>query len=353
MTDSNPQDGQVAEQTTMAQEMKKAFLEAEQKETEDESDQSESTSEDDTSEEDGATTPETERDDTDEGEDGSVEEPEEAAEKEFPLIPNNWSDDEKKAFQDLLDSDEEGTRVGAEIMLERYNSFKKTFFEKTEQYAKDTKELKPIVELFQPFESTMTANGVDKSTYIKNMITWEMSLQKDPVNTVKSIMQKFGIRPEQISPKRDEYEFDDDLTTEEPDAKMSSRLDKIESENNTLRTQLANQPVLAQLRQFEEATDAKGKVLHPHFAEVRPIMGQLIQQGKVTTLQEAYTKAIKVLDLDVEVKSDDTDNAVDLDKIRQKVKKAKKASKGVTTKGGKADLTSMSLKDELRAHFKS
>jgi hypothetical protein len=339
--DSNPQnDGQVAS-TTIAEELRAAFAAAETETKPEPVKEIKAPVE--------KEVPEPEDTEEEPSEESAEEEtPEQVAEKEFPLIPNNWSEDEKQAFQTLLDSDNEDMRAAAEIFIERHNSMKKTFFKKTEELANVKKELKPIVDVFAPFEQHMKNNGVDKQTYITNMITWEMSLQKDPVNTVKKIMQTFNVRPEQIAP-RDDFDLDDGLT----DSHESAKVTKLEQELNLLRTQIANQPVLAQVRQFEEATDAQGKLLHPHFAEVKPIMGQLIQQGKAATLQDAYKKAIKVLDLQEEQATDEPDNAVDLDKIRQKLVKAKKASKGVTTKGSKTDFTSMSIKDELRARLNS
>lgn len=335
--DSNPQnDGQVAN-TTIADELRAAFAAAE----------AEPEVKPEVKPEPKEALPEPKE--IDEPEDESPEEvAQKEAEKEFPLIPNNWSDDEKAAFQALLDSDNEELKTAAEIFIERHNSMKKTFFKKTEELANVKKELKPIVDVFQPFEQHMKNNGVDKATYIKNMVTWEMSLQQDPVGTVKKIMANFGVKPEQIAP-RDEFSLDDDLT----DVKANDTVTQLQKEIQLLKTQIANQPVLAQVRQFEEATDATGKLLHPHFADVKPIMGQLIRENKATTLEDAYKKAIKVLDLGEEAVNDEPDNAVDLDKIRQKLVKAKKASKGVTTKGSKSDFTSMSIKDELRARFNS
>lgn len=334
---SNPQnDGQVA---SIADELRAAFAAAEQEPVEKPVKEPAKEPQEDAPKED-----ELEEESTEDAEDIAEKE----AEKEFPLIPNNWSEDEKAAFQTLLDSDNEDLKAAAEIFIERHNSMKKTFFKKTEELANVKKELKPITDVFAPFAETMKTNGVDKATYIKNMVTWEMSLQQDPVNTVKKIMANFGVKPQDIVP-RDEFSFDEDLT----DAKENDKVTKLERELQLLRTQIANQPVLAQVRQFEEATDAAGKLLHPHFADVKPIMGQLIQQGKATTLEDAYKKAIKALDLDEPVTHDEPDNAVDLDKIRQKLVKAKKASKGVTTKGSKSDFTSMSIKDELRARFNS
>ncbi len=355
-TDSNPQDGQVTpEKQTLAQEMKQAFQDAEQKDEDNEDTEGKhevSTDEGETSGDSDST--ETEREDNEPSEDGSTEEvneSEEITEKEFPLIPNNFSKDEKEAFQEALDSDDEKTRVAAEIFLERHNSMKKTFFKKTEELADVKKQIKPIADLFAPFEATMTANGIDKVSYMKNMMTYEMNLHNNPVATIKEIMGKVGITMEQLTGrKNDSFEFDDDLTDTSENVKLNQRLDNLERDNTNLRTQVANQPVQAQLRQFEVATDAAGKLLHPHYAEVKPIMGQLIQQsGNTLTLDKAYHKAIKVLDVNVEVETDDTSSAVDLDKIRQKVKRSKKASKGVSTKGGKTDFTSMSIKDELKA----
>lgn len=337
--DSSPQnDGQVANET-IADELKRAFAEAEKAEVKP------------TKEEPEESTTEKATEEPEKPEQETEEAPEEAAEKEFPLIPNNWSKEEKETFQALLDSDDENVRAAADIFIERHNSMKKTFFKKTEELAEAKKELKPITDVFAPFEQHMKNNGVDKATYIKNMVTWEMSLQQDPVNTVKKIMNQFGVKPEQIAPRqKDEFSLDDDdLTYNDSNDKVKN----LEKEILLLRTQIANQPVLAQVRQFEEATDATGKLLHPHFAEVKPIMGQLIQQGKAKTLEDAYKKAIKALDLGEDEPHDEPENAVDLDKIRQKLVKAKKASKGVTTKGSKQDFTSMSIKDELMARLKS
>lgn len=273
---------------------------------------------------------------------------EEIAEKEFPLIPNNWSEEEKEAFQALLDSDDDDKRMAAEIMLERYNSFKKTFFDKTHQYAKDTKEYKEINKVFEPVQQMMEQNNVDKASYIKNMMAWEYNLSKDPVNTVKAIMQKFNVRPEQIVPKeQDDFDFDDDGLTAERNNANNNYVSKQELEE--LRTAIANQPILAQIAQFANATDSSGKLLHPRFEEVKPIMGQIIQSKKATTLDDAYRKAIRVID---DEKPQQDEPAIDIEKIKQKVKRAKKASKGVKTGGGKPDIAKMSIRDELIARLK-
>lgn len=269
------------------------------------------------------------------------------AEEEFPLIPNNWSQEEKDAFQGLLDSDDPDKRMAAEIMLERYNSFKKTFFEKTQQYAKETKEYKEINSVFEPVQQLMQTNGVNKADYIKNMMQWESMLARDPVNGVKAVMAKFGVKPEQIVPrKKDDFDFEDDDLTEDTNNVNNNYVSKQELEE--LRTAIANQPLLAQVAQFANATDSSGKLLHPRFEEVKPIMGQIIQTKKAATLEEAYRKAVKIFD---DEQPSDNEPAVNIDKIRQKVKQARKAQKGVKTGSGKPDLSRMSIKEELMARM--
>ena len=278
-----------------------------------------------------------------ESQEDEQDEVEDITEKEFPLVPNNWSKEEKEAFQKLIDSDDEDKRMAAEIMLERYNSFKKTFFDKTQEYSKNTKELKSINDVFAPVQQMMQANNVDKASYIKNMMQWESILARDPVNGVKAVMAKFNVKPSQIAPKDDEFDLDDDDLTEPSNNVNNNYASKQELQE--IRTAIANQPLMTQIAQFANATDSTGKSLHPRFEEVKPIMGQIIQSKKAATLEDAYRKAIKVID-DEEPQQE---SAVDIDKIRQKVKRAKKASKGIKTSGSKADVSQMSIRDELIA----
>jgi hypothetical protein len=272
---------------------------------------------------------------------------EEITEKEFPLIPKDWSAEEKESFEALLASDDPEKRMAAEILIERYNLLKKGFYNKTMEYSQKTREVKELDNVFKPYEQQMIQAGTSKTQYIQNMIQWEQMLHKDPVNGVLKVMEVFGVRPEQITP-RDEFTFEEkDFTMNENYA--NNEMTQVKTELQNLKAYIANQPIQAQIQAFETATTPEGKLMHPRFKEVAPLMGTLIQQsGNTLPLDKAYQKAIRVLDDQDETPSSP---AVDIEKLRQKVAQAKKASKSVTTKGGRPDFSKMTLQQELAARL--
>lgn len=274
------------------------------------------------------------------------------AEELFGLIPKDWSEQEKTAFVELIESDDPKMKEAADVLLKRANDLKKGFFQKAEEFSK---EMKPIKEVFAPYEQFMKQTGLTKEQYITNMIAYEQGLAKQPVPTFRDIAQKFKIDPRQVWPElfqsnNDDYDldFDEDLTQKPKND--TNEVDLLKNELSTLRNQIANQPMLEQIRQFEEATDAEGKRLHPHFAEVKQLMGQLILQGKAEDLNTAYSMATRAIGLEEDKKTQNEPSS-DLDEIRRKVSKAKKASKSVNTTGTKVDTSQMSIEDELRAKF--
>lgn len=274
-------------------------------------------------------------------------EAEETTEDEFPLIPNEMSDAEKEAFQALLDSDDPEKRVAAEILIERYNSLKKGFYKKTEDYSKATKELKDIQQVFAPFEQQFKSSGITKAQYLQNMVQWEQALHTQPVDAVKQIMQTFGVKPEQLGVSSEKVDYDEDFAYDE-DNKLAQRIDALEKRNQQLESLVANQPVQAQLESFKNATDPQGNLKHPHFEEVKQFMGTLIQSGKAQTLEDAYSKAIRVI---VDESSEPKD-VVDVDSIRLKVAKSKRAAKSVKTAGSRPDFSKMTVEQELAARLK-
>ena len=277
-----------------------------------------------------------------------TEEAVEEEEDEFPLIPKDMSKEEQEHFKALLESDNEELRVGAEIFLERYNNLKKGFYDKSQKFAEATKELKDINSVFEPFKQVMAQGGVSKAQYLQNMIQWEQALHQDPVNTVKKIMAQFNVDAKKLGFTQDYDEYNDDFTDDE-DNVILKKLEALEARNKKLESQIANQPVLTQIENFKNATTAEGKLQHPLFDEVAPLMGSIIQSGKATTLEQAYSMAIKLTDNNAPEQTP----SVDLDRIRQKVAKARKAGKGVKTSGARKDFSQMTLKEELQARLNS
>lgn len=266
-------------------------------------------------------------------------------EDEYPLIPKDMSEEERDIIQALLDSDDEEKQLAGEVLIKRYNDLKKGFYNKSKEFAEKTKAMDEINQVFQPFEQMMQQSGVSKAQYMQNMIQWEQALHSRPVETVQMIMQKFGVKPEQLGIQNKDFDFDDEYDTND-----NNEIAQLKTELQQLRSQVANQPVQAQLSQFEQATDpSTGELKHPYFKEVAPIMGTLIQTGKAKTLEEAYSKAIKAVNIE---SSEPEPKAVNVDELKQRIAKARKASKAVNNKGGsRVDYSKMSIREELAARM--
>lgn len=275
---------------------------------------------------------------------GEIDEVAKQTDEEFPLIPNDLSDEEKEIFQRGLESEDEEVRLMAELYLSKYNNLKKGFYTKANELAEIRKANEAIDSLFKPYDQMMQQNGMDRAQYMQNMIMWEQALAQKPLETVKAIMEKYGVRPEQINNGLD---FNEDF-----DDNDDNKLNSMQEHISKLEKQIANQPVLAQIESFKTATDSQGNLKHPKFEEVAPVMGTLIQTGKAKTLDDAYAKAIRAVAS--EESSDSTQNsAVDLDQLRQKIAQSKRAGKTVKTSGTRLDYSKMSLRDELAARLKS
>ncbi len=288
---------------------------------------------------------ETDKPEVEDEEDPEEKKIQDTVEAEFQLIPKDWSAEEKAAFQALIDSDDPDKALAAGILVERYNSFKKGFNKKTQEYAAVIKDHEPIVEVFKPYEDTLKKNNITKSQYISNMMKWDNLLHKDPVVGVKEIMRAFNLKPEQLGAS--EINWNDDLT--DTSSNGNNKVTELETQVRNLQNQLAALPIETQIRQFAEATDSEGKLKHPHFKEVQTVIGGILSSNPSLTLDQAYKKAVKTLDVKESEKA--PDDAINLDKIREKVAKAKKANKGVKTSNGGIDFSQMSLADELKARF--
>lgn len=262
----------------------------------------------------------------------------EKVEQEFPLIPKDWSEEEKAHFQGLIDSDDEDVAAAAGVLIERYNLLKKGFYKTTRESA----EAKKLVDVLAPVKEALQRNNIPEAQYVQNLMTWDKAITENPAKGIKQLIAQYGVKAEDLGFDSWNEDFTND--SQYDNVEISS----LKQELQNLKAQLANAPVETQIKQFEQATDAEGKLAHPHFKEVRSIMGGILQSNPTFTLKQAYDKAVKTLDLE---EIQEPEDAINLDKIREKVAKARKAGRSVKPATGKVDLSQMSLVEELAARF--
>jgi hypothetical protein len=263
-------------------------------------------------------------------------------EKEFVLIPKEWSKEEQSYLEGLLNSTDPEKKLAAEVLIDRYNSLKKGFHEKTQKYSNDLKEYKPISEIFKPIENNLKQAGLSKAQYVQELINYDKAMGQNPIETIKQLMGRFNVKPQDLGAKQFD-DFDDDLTEDKkPDTS------KIEAELQALKTQLSLQPIMVQIEQFQTATNSEGKLLHPHFEQARTTMAAIMQTNADISMENAYKKALIVLDIEqAEVKT----NTQSLKERIAQVEKAQKASKRIKANSDTISNPNISLKDELLNNF--
>lgn len=208
--------------------------------------------------------------------------------------PDHWSQLDKDRFNDLPDDIKP-------LWLEKSKSLETGYNEKFEQIAEWTKERDRLEQIFQPLASELSLYGTSRADAIERLVGAHQLLSRDPEAGMRWLAEQYGAQHLLAG-----QESQDDFG-------LGDFQDPAIAEINTLKQQLAKltgvfgqfqgsqqqqQHTQAQMHvdAFAAATDEAGKPRYPYFNEVRQTMGQLFQVGAVSTLDEAYAKAVRMND---------------------------------------------------------
>lgn len=266
-------------------------------------------------------------------------------EKEFPLVPNDWSKEEKEVFEAMLNSESEDVKLGAELFIDRYNNFKKGFIKKTTEYANFKNDYKEADEILKPYENMFKQSNLSKGAYLKKLIDLDRKFGENPAELVKDLIKSKGLKASDLG-----FEDFNLLDIEKNDNIGNSEVQQLRNEIAKLKNQVEISPIEMQVNNFANARDNEGKLLHPHFNDIRPIMAGIIQKDPDVSLEQAYKKALKVMDIEGETKQT-TEPKIDLEARRQRAKQAIQASKKVSTTGNSNDFGKMTLEEEILARL--
>lgn len=286
---------------------------------------------------------------------------EDEASLDMPVFqaPVSWNKEEKQLFDNLPDELEleNGDIVPIKEIISKYDKSRSSDYRrKTMEVAEMRKEYQPLKELIEPYKDNFEKMGIKPSDYMSKLINLDISLHNDPLGTIKQAMETFKITPEKLG-LTDASESDNDsdfLTDEEKKiAELEKKIKALEGKTDANEQTLAQRDSQAKvskiLKDFENATNDSGELLHPHYndAEVQDELSILVSRGK--TLEEAYEASprVKMLDLEQRQQAVKKNDAIE---NRKKVAKAKRASLKVNSK--KTDFSDFpSLKDELKARY--
>ena len=276
--------------------------------------------------------------------------------------PEHWAQDQKDKFNAIPEEHRE-------IVMDARKSLERGYQTKFEGIASIQKEHDQIVDMFKPVEAMLAANNMDRVGGIRTLFQVQQQLQNDPVsaltnligqhgenatNILQSVAQNMGV---QINGP--EMEVDDYM---DPQVKQIRDELAAMKQQNLAQQQIAQQQQTAdlttQIQMFAETKNSDGSLKYPHFETIKPKMGQLMQAGLSSNLEEAYNAAVGI-DPELSAQRDKTRDAATAAKSetarKKSVKKAKASSRDVSTRRAppvpSKGNSSVSIMDSVTAAF--
>jgi hypothetical protein len=246
--------------------------------------------------------------------------------------PEHWPNEQKQEFSSL-------PRHQQEFVLKREKERDAAFTKKTQDLAEQRKSVEALEGVMAPYEQQISASGISKPEYIARLISHDMALRQNPSAAIKNLAQSYGVNLDTSEQAVDWNEPQSDPQYQQLQQQIQQQQNRLAAFEQSAQNERYQSQVEV-VTKFQEAKDASGKLLYPHFEKVRERMGRLVNAGETKDIKEAYNMAIRLdpeLDkLRIEEERNAVTNAED-QKRKAAVAKAKKAAPSVKTSpvGGK------------------
>jgi hypothetical protein len=239
---------------------------------------------------------------------------------------------------------------------------------------------KALDEIMAPRRDEWARNGMDETQVLRQLLSMERFAAEQPVEFTKWFLEARGIPLNRLVPQQeakaetpeiDEAYADDPLVkqfTAQTQA-FQKELEDLKKQNEELRgtwqtrqqqeEQARTSRIDNEIASFATATDEQGKLTHPYFETVRPIMAALMGKDAGLTLESAYDQACHAHP-ETRQKIAAAERAADERKrtkeAREKAEAAKTAGSSVSGAPGARSEPQPSgddLRDQLAANFAS
>lgn len=267
-----------------------------------------------------------------------VEESEDDAEegpKEEKLDPpEHWSAADKEVFS-------KQSKEGQEFLLRRHKEMEADYTRKSQDIAKDKRQMDSIKDALEPYRHQFERSGLDYAGAVRQLASWDSALRTGGRDALMQLAQAYQINLSE--PESDEY-IDPQVKQLQDQVKQMQTL----TSQQMQAAQQARQKQVSDLIQtFRDEKDETGNLRHPHFESLKDDITALFNAGLATDLKSGYQKALAMRpDLQIVKETPKVDQA-------ERVRKAKKAATGVKSSGAvaKKNRDSMSLEQEIASYF--
>ena len=278
-----------------------------------------------------------------------------AAPAEFK-IPEKWPAEVKAKLQSIHAVNPEH----AQFVLEQYEHFRREAGSHSARVQQEIQaKLKPFEDLLAPGRQARALQNMDDATYVRNLIAAGDVLDKNPMQGLRWLAQRYGVDLAQLA--------DPNAQPQQPQMSQAERvaLEAANRVNQFLQSQ-QRQSQDQQLRAasdwitaFASQKDANGQARYPHFDEVLPEIIVNVQyqldRGEQVDVDAAYKRAVRMNDtVWLKEQTAQTESARKAEEARRlrEIEEAKRA--GFSASGsGSASSTSPAdtLHDEIARHF--
>lgn len=270
-----------------------------------------------------------------------------AAATEFK-IPDKWPADVKARLQSMYAANPEH----AQFVLDQYSRFRQ--IDATREGQVQAK-FKAFDDLLAPGRQQRALQNIDDTTYVRNLIAAGDVLDKNPVQGLKWLAQRYGVDLMKLA--------NPDAGGQQPVIPQEVR--QLQEENARITAYLQQQHQAAEqeglqragdwISQFAAQKDPQGQLLYPHFDAVIhdivfAVQNQLARKEQVD-IKAAYDKAVRLNDA-IWLKDQEAakSKAAEADKAQRlrSIEDAKKAGFAVSGSGA---APSTDVPDDLGAHL--
>lgn len=267
-------------------------------------------------------------------------EPEASTESEDDIelnVPEHWSEQDKTEFAGIKDR-----KTALSFVERRYKEMESGVTKKFQEIASIRKKGEALEEVLAQHRGEYNLHGMDDVAAVRQLFTIYSNLKSNPQGTIQWLANQYGV---ELGNSEEGRNPDPALLT------LNKRIEELQRQQSQSTQQLhlrTQQELQTQIDAFKSAKDEGGNLKHPHFDDVRTTMGQLIQSGLATNMDDAYTKAVS---LRPDLKPLVTIKKPDLSKA-DAATKAKKAASGVKSAGTAVKTTApqaRSLRDDIMA----
>lgn len=239
--------------------------------------------------------------------------------------PEKWSSEVKTYFKSL-------DKVGQQFLLDREKDVEGHLTKRTQELSEVQSRYKKLDDVLKPFDEVARQSGVDIAPHVAQAMQYYMAFQRDPVSTIKTLIQANKLTPEALGLVDD--------GTDPTIRELRNQLDQTRREIASLKqgtVQATESQYASQIAAFKDAKNEDGSLKYPHFESVREVMAPLVAKydgtlSPMEALAKGYEQAVWALpeyrdgQLKTTREQSDKEAKVKADKARmEKVRNAKKA----------------------------